>query len=442
MGGPDDAVGGARSLIYAENAARAMLPAVAVSPAATNVIANERGVVVPSFDFRLDFCAATAKGDRRDVNQDMVLCRPELSLFALADGMGGHAAGDVAARTALGGVEQHLALPESRRVLKHYAREPTIDNRRAVFELLKACVEHANHVVLAAGEEQASLKGMGTTLDLMLLVGDRAFIAHVGDARIFLVRPTTMLQLTHDHAAFDSLRTSGKRMPARRLQRGPLANSIGHRRGVSIDTLHVDLAAGERLVMCTDGVFSPIEGEPVFQAAVRLTDAAAMASRLIDAARATDTSDDASIVALVLQDRFVQRQGDAAARAHDLETVSRSPLLIDLPAADVLATLAAAVEIEVEAGIDLPRAVASDRVAYVVLEGTVQLANGRTLGTSAFLLAESLLDIPARDALPKVVERARLIRIRHDDFIAVCQHDPQLAANLYQRIARHLATSR
>ena len=419
-----------------------MLRAIEVSAGATTVIANERGVVVPSFDFRVDFCAATAKGDRRDVNQDVVLCRPELSLFAVADGMGGHAAGDVAARTALAAVEEHLALADSRRLLKHYAREPTLENRRAMFELLKGTVDHANRVVLAAGESKPEHKGMGTTLDMVLLVGDRAFIAHVGDARVFLVRPTTLLQLTHDHAAFDSLRTSGKRMPNKRLQRGPLANSIGHRRGISIDTLHVDICAGEVLGSCTDGVFPPIEGEPAFATALRHGDAKTIAERLIDTARASGTPDVASLVALVVQDRFVQRQGDAGARARDLEIVGRSPLLIDLPPADVLATLAAAVEIEIQPGIELPRAVANDRVAYVVLEGAVQLANGRTLGTSAFLLAESLLDIPARDALPKVLEHARLLRIRHDDFVAVCQHDAQLAANLYQRIARHLATSR
>jgi PPM family protein phosphatase len=405
----------------------------------TKVLANERGVVVPSFDFRLDYAAATARSVRRDVNQDVVLCRPELSLFAIADGMGGHAAGDVAARTALAALEEHLSLPESRRQVKHYAREPNLDNRRAIFKLMAAAVAHANKTVMAAGEKHPEHKGMGTTLDMALLVGDRAFIAHVGDARIFLVRPSTVLQLTHDHTAYDSLRTSGKRVPAKQ-RKSPLANSIGHKEGVAIDTLHVDLSAGECLVLCTDGAFSPIEGEAAFHAALRLEDAQHIGERLIESARLADASDDASVITLLIQDRFVQHEGDAGARARDLDIVSHSPLVVDLPASDVLATLSAAVEIELEPGVEIPRAVASDRVAYIVLDGSIQTAAGRILGTSAFLMAESLLDIPTRDALPKVHERARLLRIRHDDFVAVCSHDPQLAANLYQRIARHLAT--
>jgi hypothetical protein len=312
-----------------------------------------------------------------------------------------------------------------------------------MFALLRGALEHANRTVLAAGDRQLAHKGMGTTLDIVILVGERAFLAHVGDARVFLVRPTTTLQLTHDHAAFDSLRTSGKRTPAGRFHRGPLANSIGHaRRALAIDTLHVDLNAGERLLLSTDGAFSPIAGEPAFAAALRLQQASDVAHSLLQSARAADATDDASVIVLSIGERFVHNQRDAAARSADLEIVSRSPLLFDLPAASVLATLAAAVEIDLEAGVEVPRAVASDRVAYIVIDGAIQLANGRTLGASAFLMAESLLDIAVRDALPRVVERARLLRIRHDDFVAVCSHDAQLAAQLYQRIAKHIAISR
>jgi hypothetical protein len=99
------------------------------------------------------------------------------------------------------------------------------------------------------------------------------------------------------------------------------------------------------------------------------------------------------------------------------------------------------VEVELKKGVEVPRAVASDRVAYIILDGMVELPSGRTLGASGVLMVESLLDIVVRGKLPKVLERTRLLRIRHDDFTEVCAHNMQLAAELYRRIAIHLATA-
>ena len=107
----------------------------------------------------------------------------------------------------------------------------------------------------------------------------------------------------------------------------------------------------------------------------------------------------------------------------------------------MLATLAASVEVEVAADQDVPRAVANDRVAYLVVDGAVEVPGGRVLGPSGLLLAQSLLDIATRGALPKTVERTRLLRIRQDDFQEVCDHDTELAAALFFRLAKHVATS-
>jgi CRP-like cAMP-binding protein len=281
---------------------------------------------------------------------------------------------------------------------------------------------------------------MGTTLDLLLLVRNRAFVAHVGDSRAYLVRRTATLQLTNDHAAFDSLRLTGKRVPTARFGRSPLANSIGARPQVQVDTVFVDFATGDRFVLCTDGVFGVLGGESSLTGLCNAPSARQICANLLDNVRAQRGHDDATAVVVRVGRRFVARRDDPGPRALDLAVISASPLLCDLPAAAVLSTLAAGVEVEVEAGQEVPRAVANDRVAYLVLDGAVRVAGGRSLGAPALLMAESLLDVARRSALPKVTERARLLRIRHDDFKEVCSHDPELAAQLYMRLARHLAT--
>lgn len=405
---------------------------------------RERGhrVIVPSFDFRVDYCAGTVTGYGRDHNEDATLCRPDLGLFAIADGMGGHQAGEVAARKSLEAVEKTLASPSAREILDAYAADPMLDNRRKVFEMLAGAMRTANDTVMAAGEAKPDQRGMGCTLDLTVFVRDRAFFAHVGDSRAYLVRPTASLQLTHDHAAYDSLRTSGKRAPMAGATRSPLTNSIGHHDKLVVDTLFVDLNAGDRIVLCTDGAFSMFEAEAAFGRVCRAGSAVDVGTTLLKRVRERKGLDDGTVIILNVRERFAKRKGDAGPRSRDLATISASPLLMDMSPADVLNTLAAGVEIELPEGKEIPRAVANDRVAYVILDGLVELGSGRKLGPSGLLLAESLLDVATRGELPKVLERARLLRIRHDDFLEVCAHNPTLSAELYKRIARHLATTK
>jgi serine/threonine protein phosphatase PrpC len=396
-------------------------------------------LVVPRFDFRVDLCAATAQGLAREHNEDRLLCRPDLALFGIADGMGGHVAGEVAAELSLRVAEQHLSTKAAMRVLERYAANSKLDNRRAVFELMANAIRAANEAVLEAGREDESVRGMGTTLDLLLLARDRAFVAHVGDSRAYLVRRTATLQLTNDHAAFDPLRTTGRRVPTARWGRSPLSNSIGASPEVQVDTLFVDLRAGDRFVLATDGIFGVIDSDKQL---ARLCDAPStrdICVNLLENVHVQFGHDDATAVVLRIGERFVARRGESGLRAQDMAVVAASPLLAELPVAAVLSTLAACVEEELAEGSEVPCAVANDRVAYLVLDGQVQLPEGRVLGASALLMAPSLLDVPYHGPLPWVVSRARLLRIRHDDFHQVCAHDPMLAAQLYLRIARHLA---
>ena len=395
---------------------------------------------IGGFDFQVDYAWASAMGSQREHNEDTLLCDAALGLFAVADGMGGHAAGEVASRTAVAAVRAELRASETRATIRRYATEPSLERRRAVFAVLIEAVQAANRAVLRLATTQPEWEGMGTTLDLVLLVRDRAFFAHVGDARAYLVRPTTTLQLTHDHAKYDSLRMTGKRAPARVMARSPLSNSIGQGEQLAVDTLFVDLAQGHRIVLCSDGVFDTVDDENELTTTFAASPPEQVAQDAVAHARATGSRDDASCVVVCVGERMCQRGDDNAPRTLALEELSRSPLLLDMSVAQVMSTIAAGVEVDLPNGSEIPRAVANDRVAYLVLDGLVELPNGRTLGASALLMAESLLDIPGRGALPKVVEHARLLRIRHHDFNEVCEHSPLLAVELYKRIARHLAT--
>ena len=402
---------------------------------------HAKQATIGGFDFRVDYSWASAMGSQRDQNEDALLSDPVLGLFVVADGMGGHAAGEVASRTAVAAVRAELRSSEARTTIRRYATDPGLPQRRAVFGTLTNAVNAANRAVLRMAADNPDWEGMGTTLDLALLVRDRAFFAHVGDSRGYLVRATATLQLTHDHAKYDSLRLTGKRAPSRAMARSPLSNSIGQGERLVVDTLFVSLAEGDRIVLCSDGVFDTVDDEAELTATFATGDPCDVATAAVAHARATGSTDDATCVVVCIGERLYQRGNDNEPHTQELAVLRQSPLLQDLSVANVMSAVAAGVEVDLTEGSEIPRAVANDRVAYIVLDGLVALPNGRCLGASALLMAESLLDIPGRGALPTVTQQARLLRIRHHDFTEICGNNPLLAVELYKRIARHIATS-
>src|SRR5258708_3542920 len=167
--------------------------------------------ILPRFDFRVDIVSRTEKGPVRDKNEDALLVAPQLALFGVADGMGGLDAGEVASELALTVAREVFATRDAAATIDAYVAVPHIENRRKVLALMKKACEDAHEALLAEQEKRGpapSSSGgaaavpefsMGTTLDLCLLVRDRAFFAHVGDGRAFLSRPTATLLITQDH---------------------------------------------------------------------------------------------------------------------------------------------------------------------------------------------------------------------------------------------------
>lgn len=395
--------------------------------------------VVPRFDFRVEWACAEDVGRFRDSFEDAHLIEPELALFAVADGMGGHAAGEVAARLALDAVRDSIAGAKSQRAVEAYIASPDVESRRRVYDRLRRAVERANRAVREAAADEPEHEGMGTTLDVVWLARDHAFVAHAGDGRVYLARSAAVLQLTQDHAQHESLKATGVVRPQRKLRgANRLLNAVGLSDTVQVDTVFVDVAKGSRLLLCSDGIHGQIATEAELGDLLRRGNAEVGARSLVRHASKSGR-DNATALVIEVCDRIVRRAGDdRGLRADDLERAGACPLLADMEQAAVLATLAAAVEVELDPGEIVPCAVANDLVAYIVLDGLVR-SGERLVGAGAVLFPESLVAVSSDDALPTVEQAARLLRVRADDFDEVCRADAELAAQLYQRLATHLA---
>lgn len=391
--------------------------------------------ILPRFDFRAGFALSSEQGARRDRYEDRALVAPELGVFAVADGMGGHQAGEIAAELAVQTVRRVLAGRDAQRVVDIYVARADLPSRRAVFTCLKRAFEEANRVVREEADKTSDHRGMGTTLDVVWFARDSAFVAHAGDGRVYLARPRAMVQLTQDHNNVTGRQTGA----GRRSAGAGIANAIGLNTGVAVDTLFVDLGRGDRVVLCTDGIHGQIESESELGEIVRSGDAKIAADSLVRRVSAGGR-DNATAIVIEVGERFVKRTDrDRGLAAADLERARQSPLLIDLPEAFALTALSAAVEVEVAEGETIPRVVANDLVAYIVLDGIVRHSHSeRSVGSGALIYPESLVGVAGYDEPPVAEQTARLLRLRHDDFAELCR-DFRLAGELYQRLAVHLA---
>jgi serine/threonine protein phosphatase PrpC len=395
---------------------------------------------IPRFNHLVDFAGASHVGRVRPTNEDAWRADPGLGLFLVADGMGGHAAGEVASRAAVEEVGRALRTPAALSVFDAFAANPTLDARRAVFAVLESAAEGAHQVIRKMASENALRNGMGCTLDAALLIGTKAFLSHVGDGRSYLARPTTTIQLTQDHTVHGSLVARGLLRPSEPpAARNLLTNAVGKKGDIHVEEVFVDLAEGDRLLLCTDGVYAELDDESVIsQLALQgTTDDTAIA--LINAALARGGKDNATALVVTVGPRRADRTAsEGGLPARDAAFATHSALLAGVPDALVSRALRAAVEVEIDAGEPVPRYFTGDRVGYLVLEGRVDSANGWTLGPSSLVYPESLAGGGKGD-LCKAFERTRALRIRADDFREVCASDTRLAAMLYERLAHILA---
>ncbi len=212
----------------------------------------------------LEAWLVTDIGMVREHNEDCAHMESGAGFFIVADGMGGHAAGEVASAMAVETVRK--TLEEAEPEISAFKRAPTDSGRRALVQLLQQAVLQAHQAVFQRGQTEADKQGMGTTLDVVLVAGAEAFVAHVGDSRTYLIRDGRSSQITTDHTVAEVLVIEGK-LTIEEAQVSPLrtilVNAIGVSADVGVEMAHVTLKTNDRLLLCSDGLhdYFPAEEE-------------------------------------------------------------------------------------------------------------------------------------------------------------------------------------
>ena len=254
----------------------------------------------PSLSF--SWAVASHPGLRRTSNEDCYASRPEVGLFVVADGMGGHVAGEVASREAVAAIEAFIeeTAGADRNRTWPFPFDPAISleaNR------LKAAFRLANRKIAAAIENSIDLRGMATTASALLAGSRTACVAHVGDSRVYMLRDAGLQQLTHDHSWVEEQVRAGTLTPSAARQhpwRNVVTRALAGGEDPEVDTTELQPQVGDRYLLCSDGLFAVMTDQ---QIAGILGDRALslqeICQRLVDAANAGGGPD--NITALVLQ---------------------------------------------------------------------------------------------------------------------------------------------
>jgi PPM family protein phosphatase len=218
------------------------------------------------------------------------------SLFVVADGMGGHAAGERASAIAVAAMERFIL-----RALNRIGATRELNP----VELLRAGFQSADEAVFDAARERPSLTGMGTTMTAALVVGSEVHLAHAGDSRAYLLRAGKLSQLTRDHTVVNELKGAGfinAREAAGHPLRHMITNAIGGGHlGVQPDVTRLEVRAGDSMLLCTDGLTDMVS-DPKLREILSGARTAEMASaQLVQAALEAGGRDNVTALVIAFQ---------------------------------------------------------------------------------------------------------------------------------------------
>ena len=235
-------------------------------------------------DFMITKCR-TDKGKVREINEDYVLTMvaDKFSLLIVADGMGGHNAGEIASQTASTFIRDYI-----------FEKYDEYENKE---EILRDAVVNANAKVYEKSLTDIKLKGMGTTITCCILAQDKLFLSHVGDSRAYIINKEGINKITQDHSYVQELLDNGsitENEAIKHPQRNVITRAVGVEKYVVVDTKTLEFSDNDILLLCTDGLSNYISNEDIYNIVMDKKESAA--DELVNIANENGGSDNISVI--------------------------------------------------------------------------------------------------------------------------------------------------
>jgi len=248
---------------------------------------------------RIRYAAKTDPGLKRAHNEDFFTLIENEQLFLVADGMGGHASGEVASKMAADSIRdfyERTADEEATWPFKMDKQLSYLENRMAV------AIKSANQRIFESAQKDLKLKGMGTTVVMGQITGDRFYVAHVGDSRCYRIRGEEIEQITRDHSLLEDYKEARPDMTDDEEKRFPHKNVITRALGMK-DTVLVDVKAhdiqdGDTFLLCSDGLSGMVEDRLMGETVRKAGDLEAAVTNLIAEANKNGGTDNITVLCL------------------------------------------------------------------------------------------------------------------------------------------------
>jgi protein phosphatase len=238
------------------------------------------------------FGASSDIGLVRSINQDSyyIPVNTALPLFMVADGMGGHNAGEIASVMAIDKIREWMA-----------ENSTDLTNVRTIKKSIVKSVEYANRHIYNHAKEIEGCKGMGTTLTMLYVFDDKIVVGHVGDSRAYLITSNEISQMTQDHSLVQQLLVEGKiskREAKSHPQKNVITRAVGTSSDIEVDVLTLDIKKDDIVILCSDGLTNMVAEEELKDLFIDETDIQKACEKAIEGAKLKGGSDNITVLGI------------------------------------------------------------------------------------------------------------------------------------------------
>lgn len=239
-------------------------------------------------------------GSARENNEDSLFASldRDMPLYIVADGMGGHNAGEVASKMAVDIVREEFAI-----------NNENLNSPRKIRECIKMALEKANEVIYKRSLNELDCEGMGTTVVLGYYFENRFYIGHVGDSRAYVLVDGDLNQITEDHTLVNELIKKGSITESQALshpQRNAITRALGTSIDIDIDTYEVDFNRADILLLCSDGLYNMVDESIIFKTLKETIDLEEGVASLVQMANENGGKDNITIIAIKFNDEVLE----------------------------------------------------------------------------------------------------------------------------------------
>ncbi len=373
-------------------------------------------------------------GRKRQHNEDTLLIDAPLGLFAVADGMGGHAAGEIASARATEVVRQHIAA--NRQVLKDFGRDPSQSNRAAAASLVELAIQRACAEIYKMAVTDSSKRGMGTTLVCLVAGGNKGVIGHVGDSRVYLIRNGQCHRLTEDHtlvAAQLKAGTINKDQAATSQYRNVITRAVGIQESVQVDTLIVDLLPGDTFLLCSDGLHTYV-GDEEMVPVISKASASELPKTMIALANDRGGKDNITAVVVNVMGEGMAGTEESLEAQSRMEALRKISLFRHLTYKEQTAVLSLASTRAFPAGQEVVSEGQPGDELFVVIRGQVSVEKSGVaiaeLKAGGHFGEMGLIDNAPRSATVRTLEPTRVMVISRPDLMNLMKRESILAVKM------------